>query len=476
LYLEPLESRTCLSGDFAHTTAELSQKAGRSAAVTVGTQALFAGGGVVLNPGLSKTTIDVYDASTGQWSAASLPANVHPDRVATAVRGRALFNDTGYVPKPSSHGSLIDLFNPLTGRWSATKSPTLRSDAAAATIGGKALFIGGAGGADSADIYDAGAKAWHTLRLPLPTRAPLAAVVGPMVFVTTDSHSALDVYNGRTGRWSVVAVPDGAIVSDGATPLGLGRSLLIASSTGFDSGVLSIYDAVNGTWSPMQLSHNLGTPTAVGAKGIFAGGGATNDLVDVYDSATGNLSSADALVVGRSSIAATTVGTHAIFAGGDLPSGPPDSSAAVDVFTDTSTSPVLSGSLTGKPGRNASVIAFNTGDADLAAGYTVKLYASADRTLNGATLLGSTTVQSPLAAGSSAQVSVPSKLPAGIAPGSYHLLAAVADSDGNLTPIAAEDATFHVRAGGKLTPATDQVGGHGGGMITRISRSAGGLT
>jgi hypothetical protein len=87
----------------------------------------------------------------------------------------------------------------------------------------------------------------------------------------------------------------------------------------------------------------------------------------------------------------------------------------------------------------------NTGDADLPAGYTVQLYASPDRTLNGSILVGSLGVSSPLAAGASSPFKVRTVIPAGTPGGIYHLLAAVQDAAGNITPIAAEDATFRIR-------------------------------
>ena len=70
---------------------------------------------------------------------------------------------------------------------------------------------------------------------------------------------------------------------------------------------------------------------------------------------------------------------------------------------------------------------------------------SPDRTLNNVTLLGSLNVASPLTAGNSAKFRIRSVISKDVSAGTYHLLAALQDSSGNITPIAAEDATFRIR-------------------------------
>src|SRR5262249_2643734 len=105
--------------------------------------------------------------------------------------------------------------------------------------------------------------------------------------------------------------------------------------------------------------------------------------------------------------------------------------------------PVLSGYLTGQVGSTVTVTVNNTGDADLPPGATVAIYASKDRTLRHAIHLGKTTLTTPLAAGASVQVDVPTTIPAGASPGEYHLLAAAGPAK-HLTPIAAQSATFAI--------------------------------
>lgn len=99
--------------------------------------------------------------------------------------------------------------------------------------------------------------------------------------------------------------------------------------------MVDIYDAATGAWSTDALAvprRNLAA-TSVGTKALFAGGFGVNVRsreVDIYDTATDRWSSAR-LSLARSQLAATTVGDKAIFAGG-MRSG--RESEAVDIYDD----------------------------------------------------------------------------------------------------------------------------------------------
>ena len=100
------------------------------------------------------------------------------------------------------------------------------------------------------------------------------------------------------------------------------------------SDVVDIYDDATGEWRTAVLSQPRGAlaATSVGSKAIFAGGeglAGPSDVIDIYDDATGQWSTAT-LSEPRRDLAATTVGTLAIFAGGR---GASDS-ATVDIYDD----------------------------------------------------------------------------------------------------------------------------------------------
>ncbi len=86
------------------------------------------------------------------------------------------------------------------------------------------------------------------------------------------------------------------------------------------SNVVDLYDSGTGRWWTAQLSQARSglAATSVGTVAIFAGGlgkGFSN-VVDLYDSGTGRWSTAQ-LSLARGYLSATSVGTVAIFAGGE---------------------------------------------------------------------------------------------------------------------------------------------------------------
>jgi hypothetical protein len=161
--------------------------------------------------------------------------------------------------------------------------------------------------------------------------------------------SAVDVYDARTGQWSAgrLSEPREYIkaFTVGSVALFVGgstRPYVISSSRTVD-----VFDAATGAWTHRTLSRSPETMTirVVGTKVVFAGGSTINsqtgglegvrlsDAVDVYDSATGQWSSAR-LSVGREGSAALVVGSKLILAGGWTRStdGTLVASDAVDIY------------------------------------------------------------------------------------------------------------------------------------------------
>ncbi len=93
----------------------------------------------------------------------------------------------------------------------------------------------------------------------------------------------------------------------------------------FQSDAVDLYNSASGTWSTARLSARLASlaATSVGNVAIFAGGLKPSsgpiiisNSVDLYNSASGAWSTAQ-LSSGRWKLAATSVGNVAIFAGGE---------------------------------------------------------------------------------------------------------------------------------------------------------------
>jgi hypothetical protein len=432
-----------------------------SAPAAVGATALFAGGWT----GSAYTdVVDVFNTATGMWSTAKLSVP-RAGRTAATVGHRVIV-----ASGISAASKRVDVYDGLSGKWSTLSVPRRAAFYAAASADGAAAFVSMGVGAE---IFNTRTHKWRVTSVPTGLSPVVGTSVADRAYFADSTGSLVYVYDAEAGRWSTIPIPSGTAAGSATS---LGTKVIFAGARSDGSGVeAAIYDTVTDTWSTAALPANAGVDaaTSVGSNALIAG--SQSDVVSVYDATTGQWSTTT-LAEARLAPSAVTAGTHAIFAGGSV--GQSEAivpSDTVDIFTDTAPSAVLAGNLRGKAGHKESVTVFNTGDADLAGGYSVEVYASADRTLAGAILLGSVTVQSTLAAGSSAQVGVPTTLLKSTPPGTYHLLAAVA-TNGNVTPIAAEGATFTVRARGALQPASDHGGtGVARGALMRIGRSGAGL-
>jgi hypothetical protein len=213
-----------------------------------------------------------------------------------------------------------------------------------------------------------------------------------------------------------------------------------------------VYDSITDrvTTASLSQARSYIAATSVGTKAIFAGGISSQiagasvfDDVDVFD-ATNNGWTTTHLALARGSISAASADAKAVFAGGEVDYL--SAVNAVDTFTDETPSAVMAGGVAGRSHGHAMVILSNTGDAAYAGNYTVQVYAIPPRQYHGAVLLGSQAISNPLAAGDSIRLSVPLSLPANMPAGTYHLVAMAKASDGTLTPFAGGTATFTVPA------------------------------
>ncbi len=315
-------------------------------------------------------------AAHAQWSTGSLSEG-RWFSAGTAVDGYALVagGTTCYrSPFSSCPSSTVDIYEASTGNWSATSLETPRFYLAATTVGHKALFAGGWQAPDLpnlpqdvVDIYDATVgpptdpAAWSTSALSMARGWLSATTVGDLAIFaggsTTTMTDRVDIYDNLNDTWTTAALSEArcclAATTVGTKALFAGGLAALTGGSLIGSDVVDIYDASVGppsdsnAWSVTRLSvpRALLGATTVGHRAFFAGGGdpdQESDVVDIYDSIAGTWSTAT-LSQARRYVSATTVGDLAIFAGGDA--NPPSTpypvvlpSDVVDVYnasTDT---------------------------------------------------------------------------------------------------------------------------------------------
>ena len=443
-------------------------------AVTAGTKGVFTAGGPV----------DIYDGATGQWSSSRLSVERQNPSVAVVPFSAKVIFAGGLIVRGGNLNPIpvgaIDLYDASTNQWSTASLSQARAEIATATVGTKVLFAGGVPNftgdgpstkSNAVDIYDGATGQWSTAKLSVPRSEVAGAGVGNYAIFAGGIYyskktrgglysNAVDIYNNSTGRWTTAKLSSARVVISAAT-VGT-KAVFIGPSFSNRGNAVDVFDSVTGRWSHTTLltGKYQSAVAVLGTKAIF--GGAGSGSIAMYDAAT-NVWSTVEFTSNSGQGGATVVGNQALFAGGN---------DSVDVFTDTTPTAVLSGSLTGRLGRMDSVTVLNTGDAALSGSYSINLYASRDRTLQNAVLAGSLIVPFPLPAGASATFGVRTILPKDTPAGTYHLLAAISDGTGHLTPIAAEDATFRVGEKQVAKPAGILDAKNRAGAFTRASHSA----
>ena len=143
------------SNPAAWSTASLSVARSQIAAVTVGDLAIFAGGFIL--GGVPQDAVDIYDDSTGLWSTASLSVPRILGFSGAAVIGTKAFFCGGHTSASGgpNMSDVIDIYDAQTGLWSTATLPADRGYMGVTALGNTLLCAGGqaTGFASSADVY-----------------------------------------------------------------------------------------------------------------------------------------------------------------------------------------------------------------------------------------------------------------------------------------------------------------------------------
>ena len=295
-------SGSAYGSDLLHTTTTLSQGRSSLAATSVGNKAFFAGGRISFDN--STNVVDVYNADLGEpndpsaWSIATL-SQARSYMVATCVGSIALFAE-GYH-------DVVDIYDANAGEpndpaaWSTATLSLARGRFAATSLGSYAFFAGG-----------------------------LLSEGGGIGDPSSNFVDIVDIFDANTGVWSTATLSQARCDLCATT---VGKYALFAGGFG-TSNVVDTYDSSKGepnnpgAWSTTVLSEGRSriSATSVGGYALFAGGGDGTpggglSTVDIYDSGLGEPNDPSAwytttLTQARTHLAATSLGSKALFAGG----------------------------------------------------------------------------------------------------------------------------------------------------------------
>jgi N-acetylneuraminic acid mutarotase len=346
-----------LQGQWTYTN--LSAPRDYMGATVLGSKAYFAGGS---NDSGLLSTVEIYDAQTGDWNTSYNLSVARECPFAVACGSKVLFAGGADFYITGDVFSTVDIYDTIDSTWTVEQLSVPRLQAAVVSHGNKVLFAGGVNLQqglvyDIVDIYDIETGEWSTDSLSEP-RVVWWAKVGDLAIFAggydlLNSSKRVDIYNFTTDTWSIdsLSVPRAFI---GMTTIG--NKVLIAggmTSGNNASNVVDIYDASTGQWSTANLSQarafcdNQNAVTSSG-KAYFVGGGIINlngaywttayNVIDIYDEATNSWSVDYMPIPPRIHHAVVATGNKVIIAGGYIYIPPYGCDSIVAIYTCPSSS------------------------------------------------------------------------------------------------------------------------------------------
>lgn len=282
--------------------------------------------------------------------------------VAGAAAGGQAFFAGGYVGAQTVT-TRVDVLDLASGTWSTKSLSTRRGAPAALSIGTRVLFAGGEvpnapffaiGGARTVDMWDVATGVHQRAQLSIGRWRLAATSVGSLAIFAGGYHGGappfgmldvVDVWNVASDTWTTRALsaPRSALAATSVGPIALfagglclggGDCLGAQPEVPGYSARVDLWDLANDVWSSAVLSEARGelAATSVGSIALFAGGrgrAGVSATVDLWDATTSQWSTAS-LSVARTRPLAFSVGGYACFAGGsDALDRPSD---VVDVY------------------------------------------------------------------------------------------------------------------------------------------------
>ena len=317
------------------------------AATNVGNYALFGGGQTASD---KSNVVDAYNKSLTRSTATALSA-VRAYLAATTVGSYALFgggnSSSGTSISSNGHSTVVDAYNASLTRSTPTVLSTKRYLLAATSVGNYALFGGGhlTSASDVVDAYNASLTRSTPTALSAKRRALAATKVGNYaLFGGGYNSTVVDAYDTSLTR-STPTVLSYKRQQLAATNVGnyalFGGGNTSISTTAF--GPSNIVDAYNtslvlSTPTTLSVARRELSATTVGTFALFCGGDVSTSssslthskVTDAYDE-TLTRSVPTALNTARSELVATTIGDYALIGGGYLSSK--GVSAVVDAYT-----------------------------------------------------------------------------------------------------------------------------------------------
>ncbi len=305
-------------GSFVATGSLNTARYDHSATLLQSGEVLVVGGLGTVSVTSFLTSAELYDPTTGLWTATgSLPSARQNPTATLLPNGKVLL--VGGTDSVGSQLTSAELYDPNTGLWTATGSLATARQGHTATLlsNGKVLVVGGVNSASvgsqltSAELYDPNTGLWtatgslatarqggHTATLLSNGKVLVAGGLSPTVTVASS-----ELYDPNTGLWTATGSLATARQNHTATLLPTGKVLVTGGLSGPTIYASSeLYDPNTGLWtttgslSANRYSH---TSTLLPSGKVLAVGGFTSSPgtgTELYDPNTGLWSGTGATV------------------------------------------------------------------------------------------------------------------------------------------------------------------------------------
>jgi Galactose oxidase, central domain/Kelch motif len=258
----PAELYDPSTGAWTATGSMVTPRAASFTATPLPNGRVLVAGGWATADGPIVASAELYDPGTGSWTATGSMATPRGGQTATLLPNGTVLVAGGYTSKPSGQLAVdsAELYDPATGIWTAAGSMgTPRAHHTATLLpDGKVLVVGGAGSALApAELYDPSSRSWTD--------------TGSMVTPRVASFTATLLRDGR-----VLVAGGGFDPIENPGPL----------------GAAELYDPSTGAWT---ATGKMVTPTLAGTATLLldggvlvAGGDNVQTSAQLYDPSTGS--------------------------------------------------------------------------------------------------------------------------------------------------------------------------------------------
>jgi len=208
------------------SVSNLSEARGYCKAVVSGNKIFFAGG--LKNNNTLSNKVDIYDLETESWSSAPLPGGAREVGAAITALNKVLFcggytayeNPTGFGYTLTTPSASIDIYDNNSGQWSTDTMQVNKGSFESISFNEKVYLAGGiANNAPTFHVEELNINSMNSsntcLHQAMVSFNNQSAIIKNdlLVFLTYSPFSGIDknefdIYNVRTGEWSIGVLPD----------------------------------------------------------------------------------------------------------------------------------------------------------------------------------------------------------------------------------------------------------------------------